>query len=174
VTKPEAVALATSTNKYTTQTVFGEGRARAMLMLMGGQPGDAEDLSGHPFVGPAGKLLDRANRIHKKPRASETGACRPWHPAMANYDSAAPSTRTVCTSAGVYVHCEEISVRILHTGTDFADGPGKLLAPPFSVTLGTEISFLSASVKRSSLTHSVMFLCHRSAPLFLLLWRAFS
>jgi DNA polymerase len=85
--------------------VFGEGPARAGLMLIGEQPGDAEDLSGHPFVGPAGHLLDRAladagidrgvvyltnvvkhfkfetrgkRRIHKKPRASEIGACRPW------------------------------------------------------------------------------------------------
>ena len=91
--------------KHATQTVFGEGPARATLMLIGEQPGDAEDLSGHPFVGPAGKLLDRAladagidrtavyvtnavkhfkweprgkRRIHKKPRASEVGACRPW------------------------------------------------------------------------------------------------
>ena len=43
-----------------TQTVFGEGSRKAELMLVGEQPGDAEDLSGHPFVGPAGKLLDRA------------------------------------------------------------------------------------------------------------------
>jgi uracil-DNA glycosylase family protein len=91
--------------KHATQTVFGEGPAQAALMLIGEQPGDAEDLSGHPFVGPAGKLLDRAladagidratvyltnvvkhfkfeprgkRRIHKKPRASEIGACRPW------------------------------------------------------------------------------------------------
>ena len=91
--------------KIGTQTVFGEGPRRAGLMLVGEQPGDAEDLSGHPFVGPAGKLLDRAladagidrstvyltnavkhfkweprgkRRIHKKPRASEVGACRPW------------------------------------------------------------------------------------------------
>jgi uracil-DNA glycosylase family protein len=91
--------------KHATQTVFGEGPARAALMLIGEQPGDAEDLSGHPFVGPAGRLLDRAladagidratvyltnvvkhfkfeprgkRRIHKKPRASEIGACRPW------------------------------------------------------------------------------------------------
>jgi DNA polymerase len=91
--------------KQATQTVFGEGPARAGLMLIGEQPGDAEDLSGHPFVGPAGQLLDRAladagidrgvvyltnvvkhfkfetrgkRRIHKKPRASEIGACRPW------------------------------------------------------------------------------------------------
>jgi DNA polymerase len=88
-----------------TQTVFGEGADRATLMLVGEQPGDAEDLSGHPFVGPAGKLLDRAlveagidraavyvtnvvkhfkweprgkRRIHKKPNAGEIAACRPW------------------------------------------------------------------------------------------------
>ena len=91
--------------KRGTQTVFGEGAARATLMLVGEQPGDAEDLSGHPFVGPAGKLLDRAleeagiersltyitnvvkhfkweprgkRRIHKKPNAGEIAACRPW------------------------------------------------------------------------------------------------
>ena len=91
--------------KHATQTVFGEGPGKAALMLIGEQPGDAEDLSGHPFVGPAGQLLDRAladagidrgavyltnvvkhfkfeprgkRRIHKKPRASEIGACRPW------------------------------------------------------------------------------------------------
>ena len=88
-----------------TQTVFGEGPARATVMLVGEQPGDAEDLSGHPFVGPAGQLLDRAleeagiertavyitnvvkhfkweprgkRRIHAKPNAAEIGACRPW------------------------------------------------------------------------------------------------
>jgi uracil-DNA glycosylase len=88
-----------------TQTVFGEGPSRAEIMFVGEQPGDAEDLAGHPFVGPAGKLLDRAleqagidrasvyltnvvkhfkweprgkRRIHKKPNAGEIGACRPW------------------------------------------------------------------------------------------------
>jgi DNA polymerase len=88
-----------------TQTVFGEGPVRADIMLVGEQPGDAEDLAGHPFVGPAGKLLDRAleeagidrrrvyvtnvvkhfkweprgkRRIHAKPNAAEIGACRPW------------------------------------------------------------------------------------------------
>jgi uracil-DNA glycosylase family protein len=85
--------------------VFGEGAKRADMMLVGEQPGNEEDLSGHPFVGPAGKLLDRAladagidrtlvyvtnvvkhfkweprgkRRIHKKPNAAEIGACRPW------------------------------------------------------------------------------------------------
>ena len=88
-----------------TQTVFGEGPGRAEVVMVGEQPGDAEDLAGHPFVGPAGKLLDRAleeagidrakvyvtnvvkhfkweprgkRRIHAKPNAAEIGACRPW------------------------------------------------------------------------------------------------
>ena len=91
--------------RHATQTVFGEGARKARLMLVGEQPGDAEDLAGHPFVGPAGKLLDRAleeagidradvyvtnvvkhfkweprgkRRIHKKPSAREIAACRPW------------------------------------------------------------------------------------------------
>src|SRR3954468_4097363 len=46
--------------KLGTQTVFGEGARRAEIMLVGEQPGDQEDISGHPFVGPAGKMLDRA------------------------------------------------------------------------------------------------------------------
>jgi uracil-DNA glycosylase family protein len=88
-----------------TQTVFGEGPRRADVMFVGEQPGDAEDMAGHPFVGPAGKLLDRAleeagidrqtvyvtnvvkhfkweprgkRRIHAKPNAAEIAACRPW------------------------------------------------------------------------------------------------
>jgi DNA polymerase len=85
--------------------VFGAGPERAGLMLIGEQPGDREDLAGEPFVGPAGKLLDRAlenaglhragvyltnvvkhfkwvprgkRRIHEKPNAREIKACRPW------------------------------------------------------------------------------------------------
>jgi DNA polymerase len=88
-----------------TQTVFGEGPSKADVMMVGEQPGDAEDLAGHPFVGPAGKLLDRAleeagidrrlvyltnvvkhfkweprgkRRIHAKPNSAEIAACRPW------------------------------------------------------------------------------------------------
>lgn len=91
--------------KRATQTVFGEGRKAAKVMFVGEIPGDKEDLEGLPFVGPAGQLLDRAleaagidrkdayvtnavkhfswqprgkRRIHKKPRASEIEACRPW------------------------------------------------------------------------------------------------
>ena len=88
-----------------TQTVFGEGPARAAVVMVGEQPGNEEDLAGHPFVGPAGKLLDRAlaaagidrgavyvtnavkhfkwqprgkRRLHEKPRDDEVDACLPW------------------------------------------------------------------------------------------------
>jgi uracil-DNA glycosylase family protein len=93
--------------KTATQTVFGEGRPKATIMFVGEQPGDQEDRTGRPFVGPAGKLLNEAlaaagidrtqvyvtnvvkhfkwtlsergkRRIHKKPRSSEIQACRPW------------------------------------------------------------------------------------------------
>lgn len=88
-----------------TQAVFGAGRSRARLMLVGEQPGDKEDLEGEPFVGPAGRLLDRAleeagidrsetyvtnavkhfkwkprgnRRLHQTPRVGEIEACKPW------------------------------------------------------------------------------------------------
>ena len=91
--------------KTGTQTVFGEGAVGAELMLVGEQPGDKEDLAGRPFVGPAGRILDRAleeaaidrsrvyvtnavkhfkweargkRRLHKRPDAAEVSACRPW------------------------------------------------------------------------------------------------
>ncbi|HZI57578.1 MAG TPA: UdgX family uracil-DNA binding protein [Verrucomicrobiae bacterium] len=91
--------------KLGTQTVFGEGRPTARVMMVGEQPGDKEDLQGRPFVGPAGAVLDKAlaaagiqredvyvtnivkhfkweprgkRRIHKKPNLSEISACRPW------------------------------------------------------------------------------------------------
>jgi len=91
--------------RYATQAVFGEGPRSARIVLVGEQPGDEEDLQGHPFVGPAGKLLNKAlddagidraivyvtnavkhfkfeergkRRLHKKPRASEIHACNPW------------------------------------------------------------------------------------------------
>jgi uracil-DNA glycosylase len=88
-----------------TQAVFGEGRPRARIMLIGEQPGDQEDKEGRPFVGPAGRLMDKLlidagidrkkvyvtnvvkhfkweprgkRRIHKKPNTKEIGSCRPW------------------------------------------------------------------------------------------------
>ncbi len=91
--------------KRSTQTVFGEGAPNSKVMFVGEVPGDQEDRAGKPFVGPAGQLLNKAlaeagidrskvyvtnvvkhfnweprgkQRIHKKPKASEIAACRPW------------------------------------------------------------------------------------------------
>ena len=91
--------------KTGTQTVFGEGKPSSLIMFIGEQPGDKEDLAGRPFVGPAGALLDKSleeagidrkkvyvtnvvkhfkweprgkRRIHKKPNGVEITACRPW------------------------------------------------------------------------------------------------
>ena len=93
--------------KVGTQTVFGEGARAATLMFVGEQPGDQEDRTGHPFVGPSGRLLDSVleragldrgdayvtnavkhfkwvpdgtgkRRIHKTPSSSEVRACHPW------------------------------------------------------------------------------------------------
>ncbi len=91
--------------KHATQTVFGEGPKTARMMLVGEQPGDYEDVVGKPFVGPAGKIMERAleeagidrkqvyvtnavkhfkweprgkRRLHKKPNSREIAACRPW------------------------------------------------------------------------------------------------
>lgn len=88
-----------------TQTVFGDGAARARLMLVGEQPGDREDIEGKPFVGPAGRILDEGleaagvprsavyltnavkhfrwvrrgkRRLHEKPNSRQVRACRPW------------------------------------------------------------------------------------------------
>jgi len=103
----EAAAECTACPLYrnATQTVFGEGPERAAVMFVGEQPGDTEDLAGHPFVGGAGKLLDRCleaagidrsrcyvtnavkhfkwvprgtRRIHSKPGSMEIAACFPW------------------------------------------------------------------------------------------------
>ena len=91
--------------RYARQAVFGEGPSAARVVFVGEQPGNEEDVQGHPFVGPAGTIFDRAlvdaaidraetyvtnavkhfkfeergkRRIHKKPRASEIRACQPW------------------------------------------------------------------------------------------------
>ena len=91
--------------KRATQTVFGEGAADAAILLVGEQPGDQEDIAGKPFVGPAGKLLDKClaeagidrkqtyitnmvkhfkweprgkRRLHEKPNQMEISACKPW------------------------------------------------------------------------------------------------
>ncbi|MGA7094642.1 MAG: UdgX family uracil-DNA binding protein [Candidatus Cybelea sp.] len=91
--------------RHATQTVFGEGRAHARFMFVGEQPGETEDRAGHPFVGPAGRILHEAieragisakdtyvtnvvkhfkfvergkRRIHSKPKTIEIRACKPW------------------------------------------------------------------------------------------------
>ncbi len=106
-----------------TQTVFGEGPADARVIMIGEQPGDQEDVQGKPFVGPAGKLLDRAmgdagldrgnvyvtnavkhfkwtprgkRRLHSKPTAREVNACRPW--LEAEFDAIEPEF-LVCLGA---------------------------------------------------------------------------
>jgi uracil-DNA glycosylase len=109
--------------KNATQTVFGAGSPKARIIFVGEQPGNDEDLSGKPFVGPAGRLLDTSlvqagidrskvyitnvvkhfkweprgkRRIHKKPSASEIAACRPW--LDAEISSIAPAV-VVCLGA---------------------------------------------------------------------------
>lgn len=103
--------------KNATQAVFGEGPANAAVVVIGEVPGDQEDKQGHPFVGPAGRLLDRAldeagidrtkvyvtnavkhfkfkpaergkRRIHQKPGRTEVVACRPW--LLAELDAVGP------------------------------------------------------------------------------------
>jgi DNA polymerase len=103
--KAAAYCRACDLYKHATQTVFGEGNPHAVAMFVGEQPGDKEDREGHPFVGPAGKLLREAmsaagisaddayltnavkhfkfvwrgkRRIHAKPKRIEVVACEPW------------------------------------------------------------------------------------------------
>jgi uracil-DNA glycosylase len=105
VAKEAAACTRCPLYRHATQTVFGEGPARASIMLVGEQPGDQEDLAGRPFVGPAGRLLDRAlaeagvdrakiyvtnavkhfkneprgkKRLHKRPNRYEVEVCRVW------------------------------------------------------------------------------------------------
>ena len=108
-----------------TQAVFGEGPTPSRLMLIGEQPGDQEDLAGHPFVGPAGRILDQAlsaagidrstvyltnavkhfkwtraktgnRRLHAKPARAEVVACQPW--LIAEIDAVSPEV-LVCLGA---------------------------------------------------------------------------
>ena len=131
------------------QTVFGEGPAHAKLMLVGEQPGDVEDETGHVFVGPAGKLLDRAmadagldrgesyltnavkhfkweprgkRRIHKKPSGAEIRACKPW--LIAEIDAVQPETLVLLGATAAQ--------SLLGTGFGVMANRGRWLETPFA------------------------------------------
>ena len=138
-----------------TQTVFGQGPADAAVMMVGEQPGDAEDLAGKPFVGPAGKLLDRAmetagidrsrvyvtnavkhfkwvargkRRLHSKPNAGEVRACLPW---LASEVELVRPQILVCLGATAAQAVHGASFRVTKQG-------GIFLASPFAaLTLAT-------------------------------------
>ena len=133
--------------KSGTQTVFGEGPARARIVFVGEQPGDKEDLEGKPFVGPAGRMLDKAlaeagvnraetyvtnavkhfkwepagkRRLHKKPNSREIAACRPW--LLSEIDSLQPEL-IVCLGATA-------AQSVLQRPVKIGEERGKLLDSP--------------------------------------------
>src|SRR5512138_1006944 len=132
-----------------TQTVFGEGRVGAAVLFVGEQPGNEEDLAGHPFVGPAGRLLDRAleaagidrsaayvtnavkhfkweprgkRRIHQKPTAGEVRACLPW---LAAELAVVRPRAIVCLGATA-------AQALLGRGFKVTERRGELLSTPFA------------------------------------------
>ncbi len=131
-----------------TQTVFGEGPGRARVLLVGEQPGDREDLEGHPFVGPAGRLLDSAlasagiarddvyvtnavkhfrweargkRRIHKRPSMEQVNACRPW--LEAEIDLVGPEV-VVCLGATAAQALLGRDFRVSRQRGEFVPSPG--------------------------------------------------
>jgi uracil-DNA glycosylase family protein len=142
--------------KRATQTVFGEGPPNAIVMLVGEQPGNEEDLAGKPFVGPAGRLLDAAlaeagidrakvyvtnavkhfkwepsgkRRLHKKPGAREIAACRPW--LEAEIDLLRPKA-LVCLGATAAQALLGTDFRVTRQRGQFVDSP---LAPRVLATV---------------------------------------
>jgi DNA polymerase len=139
-----------------TQTVFGEGPESAEVMLVGEQPGDREDIEGHPFVGPAGRLLDRAleeasidrslvyitnvvkhfkwrprgkRRIHQKPNREEIGACRPW---LEGEVAAVQPQFIICLGATAAASIAGSKVRIMRDHGQFFESD---LGPLVTVTI---------------------------------------
>jgi DNA polymerase len=135
--------------KNATQAVFGEGPADATVLIVGEVPGDQEDRQGHPFVGPAGKLLDRAlveagidrtqvyvtnavkhfkfklpergkRRIHQKPGRTEVVACRPW--LLAELDTVQPELVVFLGATAAQ--------SLLGTGFKVTQERGKVIALP--------------------------------------------
>jgi DNA polymerase len=142
--------------KCGTQTVFGEGPESAAVMLVGEQPGDREDIEGHPFVGPAGRLLDRAleeapidrslvyvtnavkhfkwrprgkRRLHQRPDREEIQACRPWLVAEA---AAIQPQYLVCLGATAVSAVLGSSVRVMRDHGQFFESD---LGPLVTVTI---------------------------------------
>ena len=141
-------------HKTGTQTVFGDGNAHAPLMLVGEQPGDKEDVTGEPFVGPAGALLDKAleeagidrsqayvtnvvkhfkwrpagkRRLHQKPNAQEVGACKPWLEAEIDRVDPAVVVLLGATAAQAMMGC---SFKVTHER-------GRLIDAAFATVLAT-------------------------------------
>ena len=133
--------------RHATQAVFGEGRSKARIVLVGEQPGDKEVLAGKPFVGPAGGVLDRGleaaqidraevyvtnavkhfkfeergkRRIHKKPSDTEIAACRPW--LEAEFAAVHPEI-TVCLGATALQAVLGKERRVLRDRGQFFDHP---------------------------------------------------
>jgi uracil-DNA glycosylase len=136
-----------------TQTVFGEGPGRARVLLVGEQPGDREDVEGHPFVGPAGRLLDSAlaaagiaredvyvtnavkhfrweakgkRRIHKRPSMEQVNACRPW--LEAEIDLVGPEV-VVCLGATAAQALLGRDFRVSRQRGEFVPSPHGLRGP---------------------------------------------
>jgi DNA polymerase len=135
--------------KNATQTVFGEGPKDAAVMLVGEQPGDMEDRQGHPFVGPAGRLLDKAlaearisrdevyitnavkhfkwiqrgkRRLHQKPLIRQVVACKPW--LEAEIEAVHPKV-VVCLGATAAQSMAGRIVRITQERGKFLDGDSR-------------------------------------------------
>ncbi|MCA1692910.1 MAG: UdgX family uracil-DNA binding protein [Actinobacteria bacterium] len=157
--------------KNATQTVFGEGVEKARLMLVGEQPGDREDLEGRPFVGPAGRLLDRGleeagidrelvyvtnvvkhfkweargkRRLHKRPNAEEITACRPW--LEAEIETVSPEV-VVCLGATAAQALLGSSFRVSRQRGEFVQG----LVGPVTPLRGPLGPLLTATVHPSSI-----------------------
>lgn len=145
----EAAAKCTACPLYqnATQTVFGEGPKNPEIMLVGEQPGDEEDVKGEPFVGPAGRLLDKAlveagidrdttyvtnavkhfkwiprgkRRIHQKPSGGEISACRPW---LEHEIKILKPRLIICLGATAAQSVLARAVKVLSERGDFFPGP---------------------------------------------------
>lgn len=151
--------------KSGTQTVFGEGPKGARIIFVGEQPGDKEDLEGKPFIGPAGRMLDKAlveagvnrsetyvtnavkhfkwepvgkRRIHKKPNSREIAACRPW---LAAEIEALQPELIVCLGVTA-------AQSVLQRAVKITAERGKLLESPFGTETKVVVTVHPSSLLR--------------------------